>query len=91
MHDNDVIALIAVVGGFIAVVMAVALVRVFRGAFGQALADRVRGTALLDHAVADELEAVKARLAEVEERLDFAERMLAKGDQAERLPGRGTT
>jgi hypothetical protein len=91
MHDNDVIGLIAVVGGLIAIVMAVALVKVFRGPFGQAIADRVRGTALPDHAGVDELEAVKARLAEVEERLDFAERMLAKGERAERLPGRGTT
>ena len=84
MGNNDTIALIAVV-------LAVALVRVFKGPFGQALADRIRGTAPPQHVVADELETVKARLAEVEERLDFAERMLAKGEQAERLPGRGTT
>jgi tetrahydromethanopterin S-methyltransferase subunit G len=84
MHNNDMI-------GLIVIVMAVFLVKLFRGPFGQAIADRIRGTARPDHAVADELEAVKARLAEVEERLDFAERMLAKGDQAERLPGRGTT
>ena len=84
MGNNDTIALIAIV-------LAVALVRVFKGPFGQALADRIRGTAPPQHVVADELETVKARLAEVEERLDFAERMLAKGEQAERLPGRGTT
>jgi len=41
--------------------------------------------------VLEELDAVKTRLAEVEERLDFAERMLAQGEQAERLPGRGET
>jgi hypothetical protein len=84
MHGNDTIALIAIV-------MAIALVKIFKGPFAQALADRLRGTAPPEHVVADELEAVKARLAEVEERLDFAERMLAKGEQAERLPGRGTT
>ncbi len=84
MGNNDTIALIAIV-------LAVALVRMFKGPFGQALADRIRGTAPPHHVVADELETVKARLAEVEERLDFAERMLAKGEQAERLPGRGTT
>ena len=84
MGNNDTIALIAIV-------LAVALVRIFKGPFGQALADRIRGTAPPQHVVADELETVKARLAEVEERLDFAERMLAKGEQAERLPGRGTT
>ena len=84
MGNNDTIALIAIV-------LAVALVRMVKGPFGQALADRIRGTAPPQHVVADELETVKARLAEVEERLDFAERMLAKGEQAERLPGRGTT
>jgi len=82
MHGNDVIALIAIV-------MAVALVKIFRGPFGQAIADRLRGTAPPDAGVLDELETVKTRLAEVEERLDFAERMLAQGEQAQRLPGRG--
>ena len=82
MHGNDVIALIAIV-------MAVALVKIFRGPFGQAIADRLRGTAPPDPGVLDELETVKTRLAEVEERLDFAERMLAQGEQAQRLPGRG--
>ena len=36
-----------------------------------------------------EVEELRTRLAEVEERLDFAERMLAQGEQAQRLPGRG--
>ena len=82
MHDNDVIAIIAIV-------MAVVLVKIFKGPFGQAITDRLRGTAPPDPGVLDELEAVKTRLAEVEERLDFAERMLAQAEQAQRLPGRG--
>ena len=82
MHNNDVIAVITIV-------MAVVLVKLFKGPFGHAIADRVRGTSPPDHALVDELEALKTRLAEVEERLDFAERMLAKGEPAERLPGRG--
>lgn len=82
MHGNDVIAIIAII-------MAVVMVKLFKGPLGQAIADRLRGTAPPDPGVLDELEAVKTRLAEVEERLDFAERMLAQGEQAQRLPGRG--
>jgi hypothetical protein len=84
MHPNDVIAIIAII-------MAVVLVKIFKGPLGQAIADRLRGAAPPDPGVLDELEAVKTRLAEVEERLDFAERMLARSEQAERLPGRGET
>lgn len=82
MHGNDLIALIAVVS-------AVLFVKLLKGPLGQAIADRLRGTGPLDPGVLDELEAVKTRLAEVEERLDFTERMLAQGAQAQRLPGRG--
>jgi hypothetical protein len=84
MITNDVIVVCAVVG-------AVVVVKLIKGPFGQAIADRVRGNAPPDQAVVDELEMVKTRLAEVEERLDFAERLLAKSEQTERLPGRGTT
>ena len=82
MHGNDVIAIIAII-------MAVVMVKLFKGPLGQAIADRLRGTAPPDGGVLDELETVKTRLAEVEERLDFAERMLAQGEQAQRLSGRG--
>ena len=84
MHTTDLI-------GLITVVSAVVFVKLLRGPLGQAIADRLRGTAPPDSGVLEELEAVKARLAEVEERLDFAERMLAQGEHAERLPGRGET
>jgi hypothetical protein len=82
MHSNDLIALVVVV-------FAVLFVKLLKGPLGHAIADRLRGAAPPDPGVLDELEAVKTRLAEVEERLDFAERMLAQGEQAERLPGRG--
>lgn len=82
MQPNDTIALIAII-------LAVVLVKIVKGPLGQAIADRLRGTAPPDPGLLDELEAVKTRLAEVEERLDFAERMLAQSEQAERLPGRG--
>ncbi len=35
-----------------------------------------------------EMDALKERLAEVEERLDFAERLLARAEAADQLPGR---
>ena len=37
--------------------------------------------------VTDEADDLSSRLAEVEERLDFAERLLAHGRQADQLPG----
>jgi hypothetical protein len=70
------------------VVLAVVAVKVFRGPLGEAIADRLRGTAPPDPGVLDEIEGLKNRLAEVEERLDFAERLLAQTEQPERLPGR---
>jgi hypothetical protein len=79
--NNDVIVVLAII-------LAVVALKLFRGPVGQAIADRLRGSAPPDGAVLDELEALKGRLAEVEERLDFAERMLAKVEHAERLPGR---
>jgi hypothetical protein len=41
-----------------------------------------------DPEVLAEMDNLKARLAEVEERLDFAERLLANSHQPEQLPGR---
>jgi hypothetical protein len=79
--NNDVIVILAIV-------LAVMAVKLFRGPLGNALADRLRGSAPPDPGVLEELEQMKTRLAEVEERLDFAERLLAQSEQAERLPGR---
>jgi hypothetical protein len=84
MHNNDLIVLVVIV-------TAVVVVKLLKGPLGHAMADRLRGAAPPDPTLVDELETVKARLAEVEERLDFAERLLAKGEQAGRLPGRGDT
>jgi hypothetical protein len=82
MHSNDTIALIAIIA-------AVVFVKLLKSPLAQGIADRLRGAAPPDPGLVDELEAVKTRLAEVEERLDFTERMLAQGEQAPRLPGRG--
>lgn len=66
---------------------------------GRAIADRIRGTGdasevrqLQDRqeAVLEELEGVRRELADVHERLDFAERLMARGrEEGEkgRLPG----
>ncbi len=73
----------------IAVALSVALVKIFRGPIGAALAERIRGHAgaAEDPTVAAEVDQLRARLAELEERLDFAERMLAQAREAVQLPG----
>jgi hypothetical protein len=62
------------------------------GPVGQAFAQRLgggSGSPLLEQRVdqlSDELEQVRAQLAETHERLDFAERLLAQGRAPEQLP-----
>jgi flagellar motility protein MotE (MotC chaperone) len=80
---------------FIITLVIIAMVLILRGPLGKALARRLEGTAGRDDTAADgiaglserlaELEQRDARVAELEERLDFAERLLAQRD-AERLP-----
>jgi hypothetical protein len=67
------------------------------GPIGSALARRLGGRPEADdtHAEIEEMGArmtvevddLRNRLAEVEERLDFAERLLARGGQADQIPG----
>jgi len=73
----------------VAVVLAVAMVKIFRGPIGAAIAERIRGGPLAaeDSAIAAEVDHLRGRLAEVEERLDFAERLLAQAREADQLPG----
>lgn len=76
-------------------IVAASAVLILRGPLGKALARRLEGNAgrpdVTDPGVAGlaerlaELEQRDARVAELEERLDFAERLLAQRD-AERLP-----
>jgi hypothetical protein len=80
--------------------VSVAATIVLRGPLGKALADRIAGRAArapdteltgeLDR-TQSELDALKQRLAEVEERQDFAERLLSQQGEGPRvgLPGRG--
>jgi hypothetical protein len=75
----DLTAVVAIAG---------ALVLIFRP-IGKAIGSRMRGSvASPDLGVLAEMDNLKARLAEVEERLDFAERLLANSHQPEQLPGR---
>ena len=58
---------------------------------GKALADRLRGRVepAQDPELLAEVEALRNEVAELHERVDFAERMLAKGPEALQLPGPG--
>jgi hypothetical protein len=70
----------------------------FFGPVGSALARRLGGGSRTDDThvaieglgerVTEELDDLRNRLAEVEERLDFAERLLVNGVPANQLPGR---
>jgi hypothetical protein len=54
-------------------------------AFGARLRDR--GDHVSARRLASEMDQLQARLAEVEERLDFAERLLARGGEADQIKG----
>ena len=85
----------------VVITIAIAGTIVLRGPLGRALARAIEVGAgggrspddearvvQLEQRVA-ELEAGQTRVAELEERLDFAERMLARSESMARLPGRG--
>ena len=71
------------------IVFAAGLTKIFTGPLGAAIGDRIRGRreAAPDSRLEVEMEHLRGRLAEVEERLDFAERLLASRDQQDQLPG----
>jgi hypothetical protein len=57
---------------------------------GRAIADRIRGrvgASGTDPLLLEELDRMRQEMAELQERVDFAERLLAQGKQSERLPG----
>ncbi len=57
---------------------------------GRAVADRVRGgahDALPDPALVEEVDRLRVEVAELQERMDFAERLLARSREASQLPG----
>jgi hypothetical protein len=76
--------------------VSIAAVFIMRGPFGRAMAERISGrarTGTEDQDVRElkgEVEGLRTQLSEVQERLDFAERILARQDErAGMLPKRG--
>lgn len=71
------------------VAFAIAAARIFTGPLGAAIGERIRGRreTAPDPGLSAEVERLQTRLAEVEERVDFAERLLASREQADQLPG----
>jgi len=76
---QDAVAIVAIVVGLVKILGPVV------GAF----AERIRrdGHESGDAALAADVDHLRGRLAEVEERLDFAERLLARAREADQLPG----
>jgi hypothetical protein len=74
-------------GMFILVMVTVAwtLTRILRGPIGEALARRIGGDRLSSAAQDGEVADLRTRLAELEERVDFTERVLLQERQAAEL------
>ncbi len=71
--------------------VSIAAVAILRGPFGKALGERLGGGSVRDgspdvEALRSEVEDLRYRLTEMEERVDFTERVLAR--ERERLPPR---
>ncbi|HEY8259546.1 MAG TPA: hypothetical protein VIG08_17945 [Gemmatimonadales bacterium] len=77
-------------GPFDAVGLAIVCVALFKivQAISHAFTARRPVQAVSDPELLAEVDALRTRLAEVEERLDFAERLLARVDAGDQLPGR---
>ncbi len=77
-------------GPFDAIGLAVVCLMFFKivQAVSHAIASRRQVPGSRGSEILAEVDALRTRLAEVEERLDFAERLLAKADAADQLPGR---
>jgi ubiquinone biosynthesis protein UbiJ len=71
------------------VVFCLGIAKILRGPVGEALGDRRRHgpRTRSDATLMADVDALRARLEEVEERLDFAERLLAAGREVDQLPG----
>jgi hypothetical protein len=79
---EDILALIFIFGGGTAIVLAFSPI-------GRALADRIRHrepVAAPDLAMQEELQRLRDEVSELQERVDFAERLLAQRDDPTRLP-----
>jgi hypothetical protein len=91
MDIEGVLAIVFIFGGGTLFLLAISPI-------GKAVAERIRGKGTADgaevraelaehkDAIGQELEAVRHEVAELAERLDFAERLLAQKREGERLP-----
>ncbi len=80
---ESILAIIFIFGGGTLFLLAVSPV-------GKAIAERIRGGGAIaapDPELLNEVEALRHEVAELAERVDFAERLLARKDGAQELPG----
>ncbi len=83
MDIEGILALVLIFGGG-------TLIAISFSPIGRAIAERIRGAPLesgSDPAVYEELERMRTEMAELQERVDFTERMLAKSRDPEPLAG----
>lgn len=62
-------------------------------AIGHAIADRIRGVTpegQVDPALVEEVERLRGEVADLQERMDFTERLLTRAREAGQLPGGGS-
>jgi hypothetical protein len=79
---EDILALLLIFGGG-------TLIAISFSPVGRAIADRIRGhrvEASPDPVVYEELERIRGEMAELQERVDFTERLLAKSREPDQLP-----
>ncbi len=82
---EDILAIILIFGGGTAIAIAFSPI-------GKAIADRIRGRAVeaeTDPALLAELDEMKVQLSELQERMDFSERLLAKDREPSSLEAGG--
>lgn len=80
---EDILALLLIFGGG-------TLVAISFSPVGRAFAERIRGghqSSEPDPAVLEELDRIRTELGELQERVDFTERLLAKTREQERIGG----
>lgn len=84
MDIEGMLAIILIFGGG-------TLIAVSFSPIGRAIAERIRGVQPIesgtDPVVYEELERMRGEMAELQERVDFTERLLARSRDAEQLPG----
>jgi hypothetical protein len=83
MDIEGILAIVLIFGGGTAIAISFSPI-------GRAIAERIRGALpepAADPAIYEELERMRGEMAELQERVDFTERLLAKSRDVEQLPG----